>query len=179
MYLGDGHIVHNHRGVYRLEIACCEWYPRIIEECAEAVTTVLPSCTVGRRRRPGVVLVGCYSKHLPCLFPQHGAGLKHRRRILLEPWQEQIALGDHPELFVRGMLHSDGWRGTNRVRGANGAVYEYPRYQFCNYSGDIRDLFVLACERLGVSTRQMNAYNISVARRRSVAIRDEFVGPKS
>jgi hypothetical protein len=44
MYLGDGHIVHNHRGVYRLEIACCEWYSGIVDECIEAVGHVLPSC---------------------------------------------------------------------------------------------------------------------------------------
>jgi hypothetical protein len=179
MYLGDGHIVHNHRGVYRLEIACCEWYPGIVEECTEAVAHVLPSCRVGHRRRPGVVLVGCYSKHLPCLFPQHGPGPKHRRRIALEPWQEHIALGEHPDLFVRGLLHSDGWRGTNRVRAMNGSSYEYPRYQFCNHSTDIRELFVRACDRLGVHTRRMNAFNISVARRDSVAVLDRFVGPKS
>jgi hypothetical protein len=179
MYLGDGHIVHNHRGVYRLEIACCAGYPRIIDECADAVADVLPSCQVGRRRRAGVVLVGCYSKHLPCLFPQHGPGPKHRRRIALVPWQEDIALGEHPELFVRGLLHSDGWRGTNRVRGANGSRYAYPRYQFSNRSDDIKQLFVRACDRLGVKTRRMNAYNISVARRDSVAILDRFVGPKS
>src|SRR3954469_14295206 len=26
-----------------------------------------------------------YSSHLPCLFPQHGAGKKHERPIVLEP----------------------------------------------------------------------------------------------
>jgi hypothetical protein len=179
MYLGDGHIVHNHRGVYRLEVACCASYPNIVEDCAAAIAQVLPSCAVGRRRRPGVILVGCYSKHLPCLFPQHGPGPKHRRPIALEPWQERLALGEHPDRFVRGLLHSDGWRGINRVRGTNGKRYEYPRYQFCNHSADIRDLFVGACARLGVRTRQMNAYNISVAARDSVAILDRFVGRKS
>jgi hypothetical protein len=28
-YLGDGHIVHHRRGVYRLEISCCTTYPCI------------------------------------------------------------------------------------------------------------------------------------------------------
>jgi hypothetical protein len=82
-YLGDGHIVHNHRGVYRMEIFCCAAYPNIIEECADAIARVLPTGKVGRRHRPGVIAVGCYSKHLPCLFPQHGPGPKHRRPIEL------------------------------------------------------------------------------------------------
>ena len=106
-------------------------------------------------------------------------GLKHRRPIVLHCWQEEIALGEHPELFVRGLVHSDGWRGTNRVRGANGSPYAYPRYQFSNRSADIRRLFVLACEAIGVEARQMNEWTISVARRESVARLDEFVGLKS
>jgi hypothetical protein len=75
-YLGDGHIAYNHRGVYRIEIACCATYPNIIEECASAMGHVLPDCKVGRRSHPGVILVGCYSRHLRCLFPQHGSGPK-------------------------------------------------------------------------------------------------------
>jgi hypothetical protein len=178
-YLGDGHIVYAGKGVYRLEIICCAAYPNIIEECADAIGRVLPANKVGRRRRTGVVNVGCYSKHLPCLFPQHGAGPKHRRPIVLEPWQEEIVLAEHPELFVRGLIHSDGWRGTNRVRGANGNAYAYLRYQFSNRSTDIRWLFVRACDALGVATRQMNEWTISVAQRESVALLDRFVGRKA
>jgi hypothetical protein len=178
-YLGDGHIVHNHRGVYRLEIACCATYPDIVEECATAIQGVLPSNKVGRRRHPGVMLVGCYSRHLPCLFPQHGSGPNHHRDIRLETWQEKIVLGDHPKLFLRGLLHSDGCRSINTVRGATGAQYQYPRYQFSNRSHDIRQLFCTACDRLDIGWRQMNAHTISVATRSGVARLDEFVGPKS
>jgi hypothetical protein len=97
----------------------------------------------------------------------------HQRPIVLQPWQEQIALVEHPELFVRGLIHSDGWRG------ANGSPYAYPRYQFSNRSADVRQLFVRACDAIGVQTRQMNAWTISVARRTSVALFDWLVGPKS
>jgi hypothetical protein len=31
--------------------------------------------------------VSSYWKHWPCLFPQHGPGRKHERRIALVPWQ--------------------------------------------------------------------------------------------
>ncbi len=94
-------------------------------------------------------------------------------------WQRCIALDRHPEQFLRGLIHSDGWRGMNRVRGANGSTYAYPRYQFSNRSDDIKRLFCDACDRLGIEWRRMNAVAISVARRQSVAMLDEFVGPKA
>jgi transcriptional regulator with XRE-family HTH domain len=178
-YLGDGSIVHTRRGVYRLFITCCAAYPGILEESRLAIRSVLPLNTVGQRSKSGCIDLWCYSKHLPCLFPQHGPGKKHTRAIKLEPWQEAIALDAHPDRFVRGLIHSDGWRGTNRVRGANGQPYAYPRYQFSNKSSDIRELFGVACDRLGVKWRQMNRVNISVARRESVVLLDTFVGPKS
>jgi hypothetical protein len=101
------------------------------------------------------------------------------RPIALQPWQAEIALVESPELFVRGLIHSDGWRGTNRVRGANGRPYAYPRYQFSNRSADIRQLFVQACAAMSVDTRRVNERTISVAHRDSVARLDRFVGPKS
>lgn len=76
------------------------------------------------------------------------------------------------------MIHSDGWRGTNHVRGKAGKAYDYPRYQCCNHSPDISALFIEACTRLGVETEQMNRYTVSVNERADVARLDEFVGPK-
>ena len=81
-------------------------------------------------------------------------------------------------MLLRGLVQSDGWRGTNRVT-VRGRTYEYPRYQFANTSDDIRRIFCDACDLLDVQWRQMNATNISVARRKSVAILDEFIGPKA
>jgi len=48
-----------------------------------------------------------------------------------------------------------------------------------NLSADIRALFCEYCERLGIRWTQSNHRNISVAQRRSVALLDEFIGPKS
>jgi hypothetical protein len=84
---------------------------------------------------------------------------------------------EQPQQFLRGLIHSDGCRFTNRVR-VGGKVYEYPRYNFTNASDDIRSLFTSTCDLLGVEWRRMNARNISVARRQSVALLDCFVGPK-
>jgi hypothetical protein len=54
----------------------------------------------------------------------------------------------------------------------------YPRYHFSNASADIREIFRRACDRLGVEWRANNRWSLSVARRGSVALLDEFVGPK-
>ena len=56
--------------------------------------------------------------------------------------------------------------------------YEYPRYQFSNRSQDIKDLFTSTCDMLGIEWRPWGRHHISVARRESVALMDEFIGPK-
>ncbi len=178
-YLGDGTIVSTRRGVHRLFVTCCAAHPDIIDECSAAIEPVLPGNRVGRRAKAGAIDVNCYSKHLPCLFPQHGPGRKHSRPIALAPWQATIALGSHPNRFIRGLVHSDGSRFVNRVRNSRGREYAYVRYQFTNHSDDIRRLFTAACDVLGIEWRPMGRYDVSVARRASVAKLDVMVGPKT
>jgi len=84
----------------------------------------------------------------------------------------------YPGALLRGLVHSDGWRGSNRVS-AGGKHYSYPRYQLSNRSDDIRSIFTGACDRLGIAWRPWGRWNISVARRDSVALLDRFVGPKA
>jgi hypothetical protein len=130
-------------------------------------------------RRPGMIQrLGCvdvnsYWKHWPCVFPQHGDGPKHRRPIRLAPWQ-RCRITEWPEAFIAGLIHSDGCRTLNRVKGRL-----YPRYHFTNHSSDIRELFSWACSLVGVECRPNNRFNMSVARRRSVEILDVLVGPKA
>jgi hypothetical protein len=123
------------------------------------------------------MVVSVYSKRLLCLFPQHGPGLKYLRSIELVPWQQRIVVRQ-PRQFLRGLIHSDGSRFINHIT-VKAKTYSYPRYTFSNASEDIRRLFTATCDQLGIEWRQMNARNISVARRESVARLDEFVGPKS
>lgn len=143
LYLGDGCISKRPKGVYRLRIALDGRYVGIVVECEER--EVLPN-RVGNLQIPGAVEVGSYSKHWPCLFPQHGPGRKHLRRIALEPWQIWVAVERNPCWLLRGLIHSDGCRAINRVRGR----YEYPRYMFSNRSADIRGIFMTACGRAGI-----------------------------
>jgi hypothetical protein len=58
------------------------------------------------------------------------------------------------------------------------APYEYPRYFFSNLSDDIRRIFCEHCELLGIRWTQSNPRNISISHRKSVALMDEFIGPK-
>lgn len=119
-------------------------------------------------------------EHWPCVFPQHGPGRKHERSIRLEQWQARLVQA-HPRELVRGLIHSDGCRATNRVYRPtlNGMKeYRYTRYFFSNASVDIRRLFVQACQAIGVESRPTTERNISVARRDSVELLDRFIGPK-
>ena len=182
LYLGDGCISECPRGVYKLRITLDNRYPSIINQSADAIAHLLPAKyrRVGRVRRSGWTEVVAYWKHWPCLFPQHGAGPKHRRQITLRKWQQEIA-NVHPQLLLRGLVHSDGCRGLNRIRcyyKSGLKVYAYPRYLFTNNSADIRRIFCEGCEAIGVSWRQMNWKTISVNRRADVAKLDQFIGPK-
>jgi hypothetical protein len=175
LYLGDGCISAHPRGVYRLRITLDLRYPGIIGECTQAIRDVRPSramkvCSV---RKIGCTEIAAYWKHWPCLFPQNGPGRKHERRIELQPWQLSI-MNEHPDRVLRGLIHSDGYRGLNHVNGKG-----YPRYQFSNRSNDIRGIFCLACDLYGVAWRRMNRWNISIARAADVAKLDLVVGPKA
>lgn len=177
LYLGDGCISALHRGVSILRIFLDQKYPNIILECRVAMESVLPNRTC-EVKRVGCIEVAAGSKHWTCLFPQHGPGPKHKRPIVLEPWQRQVALVDHPEKLLRGLIHSDGWRGQNVSVTPHGRYY-YPRYQFCNYSTDIQAIFMDACLRIGVDCRHANRRNLAVSRRADVALLDTFIGPKT
>lgn len=177
MYLGDG-CLSTSGGKVRLSVACDVSYPRIIAELRQAIAAVAPHrrSHLDRDPRSNCVCVRSYGPLWLCLFPQHGPGRKHHRSIVLHQWQHGI-VDRHPGALLRGLIHSDGWRGVNRVR-AGGRTYEYPRYQFSNRSDDIRRVFTDACNRLGVEWRKWGRWDISVAKRDSVALLDSFVGPK-
>jgi hypothetical protein len=172
LYLGDGYIAAHRRGVYRLRITLDARYPRIIDECVEAMRAVSHSRSILTQRRTGCVEVGAYWKHWPCLFP-HGPGRKHSRRIVLLSWQRRLAALSSDRL-LRGLIHSDGCRISNRV-----GQRSYLRYYFTNLSSDILDLFCTACDALGVAWTRPTSKQISIARSASVARLDAFVGPKT
>jgi hypothetical protein len=76
---------------------------------------VLPA-KVGRTAKIGCTEVASYSKHWICLFPQHGPGRKHERKIELTAWQQELIDRD-PRPLLEGLIHSDGCRVNNWVNG--------------------------------------------------------------
>ena len=177
-YLGDGHVYWNAK-TFLLRITLDTAYPGIIDEVAGAMATIRGRPVRVMPDRDGKRCVNLRSAWVswPCLFPQHGPGRKHNRPIVLEPWQ-QAHVDAAPGMFLRGLIHTDGWRGLNRVT-VKGRDYAYPRYQFSNRSDDIRRLFTDTCDQLGIEWRRWGRWHISVAKRDAVARLDEFVGPKT
>jgi hypothetical protein len=183
LYLGDGCISRagdRNKDVWKLRIFCADAWPGLADECIRAMRAIRPDNKIFTTQKQGCTEILSTSRHWPCLFPQHGAGKKHLRTIELAPWQ-QVIVERHPGRFARGLMHSDGYRGLNRIRhrlDSGDHWYEYPRYLFVNESSDILRLCGEALDRLGVEWRFSRPNTISVARRQAVARLDEFVGPK-
>ncbi|MGB3322673.1 helix-turn-helix domain-containing protein [Mycolicibacterium fortuitum] len=172
MYLGDGCISRGAR-TWHLRITLDTKYPGIIDGCREAIEILMPGqrATIVSRKDNCVDVVLC-SNHWPCLFPQHGPGRKHHRRIALESWQEAI-VKEATEDFVRGLLHSDGCRVVADDRGVKSI-----RYHFTNHSEDILNLFTAALDWLGIPWTRSTKYVVSIYRKAATARLDEFIGPK-
>jgi hypothetical protein len=171
LYLGDGCISAQPR-TYRIRIFLDAKYPKIITDCAAALEAICVDKTAHLGSKPGCVEVGMSWNHWPCVFPQHGPGKKHLRRIQLAPWQAELAAHER-EALVRGLIHSDGCRIVANDRG-NPSV----RYHFSNLSEDIKSLYCESLDALGVRWTRPCDKQIAVYSKASVAILDRFVGPK-
>jgi hypothetical protein len=172
LYLGDGHIVRAGRTM-RLRIFLDSRYPVMISEIRALLARSFPENGIGliRLDRGSTSVVSLYSCHLSCLFPQHGPGKKHERRVLLEGWQERIVAAE-PWPFLRGCIRSDGCVFVNRT-----GPYSYLSYEFCNYSADIREAFTRACDLVDVRYR-VNGRRIRIYQRPSVNLLAANVGLK-
>ena len=183
LYLGDGCISAGIR-TFRMRIALDAKYPMIIEDARALLARVFPENPVGLVEAKGGTMfyVSVYSSHLPCLFPQHGPGIKHRRSIKLEGWQRKLVVAA-PFAFMRGCIRSDGCVFVNRTDVHRVEPYEYLSYQFSNMSQDIVDVFVATCDQVGVFTRtNRNAkglWSVRINRRDSVERMVAHVGLKS
>jgi hypothetical protein len=172
LYLGDGYVVRTGR-TQRLRLFLDSRYHGIVEDARALLSRSFPSNSVGlvRAHAGAMTVVSVYCSHLACLFPQHGPGKKHERRIELEPWQE-AHVETAPWAFLRGCIRSDGCVFINRT-----GPYRYLSYEFCNSSPDIRSLFTWTCDLVGVEYR-VNGNRIRMCRRRSAELLLQNIGRK-
>jgi intein/homing endonuclease len=173
LYLGDGHIVRVSRSD-RFRLFLDTRYEGIISDAQSLLQRCFPGHRVGRFRsgKGTTTILSLYCTHLACLFPQHGAGVKHERDIVLEEWQVRI-VERSPWEFLRGLIRSDGCAFVNRT-----GKYEYLSYEFSNRSAQIRELFMDACDLVGVEYRPYRRY-VRIYRRTSVALMEQHVGLKA
>jgi len=164
LYLGDGAIVSK---TNRLEISLDARYPAVVRSCQLTMRRLHPRGRVGvRSNGDGCRVVSSYAWEWLHLFPQHGKGRKHLRRILLTEWQIQIER-EHPFDLLRGLIESDGNRFDRIVGGK-----AYPAYEFTNESSDIRDIFCRVARAVGVGYTIPKPNVIAIARRKHVATLD-------
>lgn len=167
IYLGDGYLIRQPR-TWKLRMVQDQTYLAVVGAITDAMGAVLAR-QVGFQQRVGCVEIQSHCVHWPCMFPQHGPGMKHTRKIELADWQWDV-VERHAVDFVRGCIHSDGCRVINKVT-VRGKRYEYPRYFFSNTSEDIKDIFCAACDLLGVDWHRSARY-VSVAKQHDVAALD-------
>jgi hypothetical protein len=172
LYLGDVHITQMARA-QRMRLMLDAKHSVIVEEAAALLARIVPTNKVGRQypHEGRMATLHAYHGHWTCLFPQHGPGKKSDRRIVLEPWQEELVVRA-PWVFLRGCIRSDGTCYINRT-----GKYAYESYSFANLSRDILGLFASTCGLVGVECR-VYAKSVAIYRRASVALMLEHVGRK-
>jgi hypothetical protein len=191
LYLGDGYInLQNEKyGVYKLRITQDLKYPNLMSEHRQAMEVVFPNnkSNICKHTNSNCCDVYIYNKNMIDMFPQHGVGRKHTRKIQLTEWQRDIVT-KYSKQFIRGLVQSDGCRYIQKQN-----KREYLKYNFTNSSKDIIDLFCWACDNLKIhwtihsrqsEDRKKNKLNttkyiVTFNRRDAVELLEQFVGQKT
>lgn len=176
VYLSDGHISKLPR-TYRLRLFQDKKYSLLTERWLQALKILFPNNNPFIYNAKFCNEIQVCSNLLPLLFPQHGEGRKNKREIRLEPWQNTI-INEHPLEFIKGSIESDGCRYLVTPKPGKGKPYI--RYQFTNYSKDIRDIFKKCCDIANIGYAHSNEYkNIYINKIQDVNFLETFIGPKS
>jgi hypothetical protein len=172
LYLGDGYIVRLAR-THQLRIFLDSRYGEIVTDTRSLLERCFRHQAVGTvlRHHGRMTVLRVHSRHLPCLLPQHGSGMKHQRPIILEDWQ-QAMVSEAPWHLLKGLIRSDGCSFINRT-----GPYEYLSYSFSNHSTDILDLFCRTCDQVGLQYRRY-ARAVRINRRSSVSRLRAEIGVK-
>ena len=181
-YLGDGCISETkNKRTLKLRIACCDKYPGIISELTEKFNIVFPANSVIKIKNLGCFEIAVYNKFLPSIFPQHGSGEKHNRKIELSELQEKYIC--YKEL-ARGLFHSDG--SYYPTKDKSGKIHHF--YNFTNCSEDIHNIFKRCLESENIYSRRniktidkcyTPAWVTTISRTAQVELAYNFLGHKT
>ena len=175
LYLGDGHITQMARSE-RLRLFLDAKYPTIVDEAEALLRSCFPDNRVGRvvADEGRMVVLWAYSSHLTCLFPQHGAGKKHERPIVLEPWQQELV--DAAPVGVPSRLHP---LRRLRLRQPDRAATSTSATTSATSRQDILGLFEAPAWSLGLRPRRYARRESASTGARTSALLVEHVGLKS
>ena len=184
VYLGDGCIVTTPAGAAWLVITLDVAYPGIVEETASAVKACFPATSVRRYARSdgSVAALQVTPPRSPVCVPRSMA----RAASICDRSNSRIGspaiTRRFPRELLRGLIHSDGCRTVNRFK-TRAAVRARGRVRLSALLlqqpvGRHPRVFCESCERLGLRWTQSNHRNISISHRTSVALLDEYMGPK-
>jgi len=141
---------------------------------------LFPENKVSSYRRPNAncIDISVHNNMLPSLFPQHGIGKKHARKIHLAGWQENLVI-QNPQLILSGLVESDGC-----IYFADQKGKEYLRYGFANKSKDIVDIFMWAAELIGVKpticfNKKDEIYRVTISKKQDIYIMLNIIKSKS
>lgn len=144
LYLGDGYINETAR-TWRLRIFLDIKYSKLNEFIIQELQKLFPKNKVGIIDFKTYWGISIYSNKIISLFPQHGEGMKHTRKIKFNDWQNEIIKSKD---FLKGLFHSDGsyYPRTNKKTGKITHSYD-----FRNESDDLHKLFKKHCEKLNIN----------------------------
>lgn len=180
IYLCDGYISKAFRAA-SIRLFNDAKYPENTNDWAKKLKILLPenSVTVSKQQNSNSFVVLAYSRKLTDLFPQHGSGPKHSRKLIFSNWQLKI-IQEFPEEFIKGCIQSDGCIYTQAMK--NG--YSYKRFNFINKSEDIIDLFLSTLKLINISKEKYFQVNrglfvIQNFSKEAVSILEKIISKKS
>jgi hypothetical protein len=142
LYLGDGYINKCNR-TYRMRIALDKKYIELNDFARANMCKIFVNNKVGEINSEGCIYLSVYNNELQEIFPQHGPGCKHNRKINLLKWQSEILINVE---FMRGLIHSDGCFYKEIINNK----YHYDRFMFSNKSADLHELFQSTCDKINL-----------------------------
>jgi len=164
LYLGDGYI-NSCSNTFKLRFFLDKKYVDLNRFVHKQMNELFKENKISISNRDTWEVYTVYNNDLPVVFPQHGKGKKHERKIELLDWQLKII--DWKEL-MKGLFHSDGCFYKSKGRYF---------YEFKNFSPDIINIFKCCCEKNNIEYT-FGERVIRIYKKNSVQKMKDLIGTK-